>query len=128
VRPGSSWLLLKGVSLMLTGWKKAKSVKTSALAGYEKALGPEHPSTLDTINNLGGLYADQGRLVDAEAMYNRALAGYEKALGPEHMSTLDTINNLGDLYPDQGRLVDAEAMYNCALAGYPKALGHEHTS
>jgi hypothetical protein len=23
-----------------------------ALAGYEKALGPEHTSTLDTVNNL----------------------------------------------------------------------------
>jgi tetratricopeptide (TPR) repeat protein len=46
-----------------------------ALAGYEKALGPEHTSTLDTVNNLGILYADQGRLEDAEMMYNRALAG-----------------------------------------------------
>jgi hypothetical protein len=38
---------------------------------------------------------DQGRLKDAEMMYNRALAGYEKAWGPEHTSTLDIVNNLG---------------------------------
>jgi hypothetical protein len=69
-----------------------------ALAGKEKACGPEHTSTLDTVNNLGLLYAGQGRLEDAETMYIRALAGYEKALGPEHTSTLKTVNNLGILY------------------------------
>ncbi|TVY13910.1 Protein SERAC1, partial [Lachnellula arida] len=39
---------------------------------------------------LGNLYADQGKLVEAERMYQRALQGYEKAWGPEHTSTLDT--------------------------------------
>jgi hypothetical protein len=39
-----------------------------ALAGYEKALGPDHTSTLDTVNNLGLLYADQGKLAEAERL------------------------------------------------------------
>jgi Flp pilus assembly protein TadD len=43
-----------------------------AVAGYEKALGPDHTSTLDTVNNLGILYWNQGRLVDAETMFDRA--------------------------------------------------------
>jgi tetratricopeptide (TPR) repeat protein len=46
-----------------------------ALAGYEKVLGPDHTSTLDTVNNLGLLYGDQGKLDEAEQMYMRALAG-----------------------------------------------------
>jgi hypothetical protein len=29
-----------------------------ALRGYEEALGPDHTSTLDTVNNLGLLYAN----------------------------------------------------------------------
>jgi hypothetical protein len=33
-----------------------------ALGGYEKALGPDHTPTLDTVNNLGILYRDQGKL------------------------------------------------------------------
>jgi tetratricopeptide (TPR) repeat protein len=106
----------------------AEAMYHRALAGYEKALGPEHKSTLNTVNNLGNLYANQGCLVDAEAMYPRALAGYEKALGPEHTSTLLTVNNLGLLYANQGRLEDAEATDNRALAGYEKAPGPEHTS
>jgi len=50
-----------------------------ALDGKEKAWGPEHTSTLTTVNNLGLLYADQGKLAEAEKMYRRALDGKEKA-------------------------------------------------
>ncbi len=32
-----------------------------ALAGYDKSLGPDHTSTLDTVNNLSLLYSDQGQ-------------------------------------------------------------------
>ena len=35
------------------------------LAGKEKALGPDHTSTLDTVHNLGLLYRDQGKLAEA---------------------------------------------------------------
>jgi tetratricopeptide (TPR) repeat protein len=108
--------------------REGEAMYKRALAGYEKALGPGHTSTLRTINNLGNLYRDQDRLAEAEAMYERALAGFEKALRPEHTSTLHTINNLGNLYRDQDRLTEAEAMYERALAGYENALGLDHTS
>ena len=75
-----------------------------ALEGYEKALGRDHTSTLITVNDLGNLYSNQGKLAEAEAMYQRALEGYEKALGRDHTSTLSTVGNLGVLYMDQGKL------------------------
>ncbi|KAI6080082.1 hypothetical protein F4821DRAFT_104114 [Hypoxylon rubiginosum] len=77
---------------------------------------------------LGILYADQGRLAEAETMYKRALEGKEKAWGRDHTSTLDTVNNLGLLYKSQGRLAEAEAMYKRALEGKEKAWGRDHTS
>ncbi|KAJ5947785.1 Disease resistance protein [Penicillium verhagenii] len=80
------------------------------------------------LHSLGLLYADQGRLQEAEAMYERALEGYEKAGGREHTTTLDTVNNLGVLYAVQGRLQEAEAMYERALEGFDKVWGREHTS
>ncbi|KAK8121448.1 hypothetical protein PG999_005568 [Apiospora kogelbergensis] len=77
------------------------------------------------FGSLANLYADQGHLSEAQAMYQRALQGKEKAWGPDHTSTLDTVNNLGLLYADQGRLGEAEAMYQRALQGYKKALGDD---
>ena len=101
-----------------------------ALQGKEKAWGPEHTSTLDTVNNLGLLYADQSKLVEAEQMYQRALQGYEKALGMENITTyipaLNTIWNLGSLFEEENDLVKARIMYLKALAGYEKVVGPNH--
>jgi tetratricopeptide (TPR) repeat protein len=79
-------------------------------------------------HNMGSLYADQGRLGEAETIYQRALQGKEKALDAEHTSTLDTVHNLGVLYRNQGRLGEAETMFRRALQGYEKAFRAEHTS
>ncbi|KUJ15376.1 HET-domain-containing protein [Mollisia scopiformis] len=83
---------------------------------------------VDECHQLGLLYANQSKLVEAEQMYKRALQGYEKAWGLEHTSTLNTVNNLAILYKNQGKLVEAEQMYQRALQGYKKAWGPEHTS
>jgi tetratricopeptide (TPR) repeat protein len=104
---------------------EAEQMYQRALQGYEKALGPEHTSMLDTVNNLGLLYQKQGKLAEAEQIHQRALQGYEKALGPENISTLRTVNNLGILYAEQGKLAEANQMYQRALQGYEKALGVE---
>jgi hypothetical protein len=39
-----------------------------------------HTLTLETVNSLGNLYKDEGRLGKAEKMYERALRGYQKVL------------------------------------------------
>ncbi|KAJ1715653.1 hypothetical protein NYO67_2124 [Aspergillus flavus] len=78
------------------------------------------------LHMIGDLYADQGKLKEAEEMYQRALVGKEKALGPDHSSTLGTVNNLGVLYKTQGKLKEAEEMYQRDLAG-KKALGPDHS-
>ena len=96
---------------------EAEKMYQRALEGKEKAWGPEHTSTLSTVNNLGNLYKNQGKMAEAEKMYQRALEGYEKAWGPEHTSTLSTVNNLGSLYADQGKMAEAEKMYQRALEG-----------
>jgi tetratricopeptide (TPR) repeat protein len=92
------------------------------LQGYKEALRPKHTSTLSTVNNLGGLYKDQGKLDEVEKMFIRALQGREEALGPKHTSTLDTVNNLGVLYTRQAKLGEAEKMYMRELQGYEEAL------
>ena len=72
---------------------------------FQHQQGPEHTSTLDTVNNMANLYKNQGKMQEAEAMYRRALEGKETAWGPEHTSTLGTVNNLmACLYRDQGKM------------------------
>ena len=93
-----------------------------ALAGKEKALGPDHTSTLDTVNNLGLLYADQGKLGEAERMCQRALAGNEKALGPDHTSTLDTVNS-----PSYSSLPSYSSSSTSCLGSHPMNREDEET-
>jgi tetratricopeptide (TPR) repeat protein len=82
----------------------------------------------NALNSIGNLYTHQGKLKEAEEIYQRALEGKKKALGPDHSSTLATVNNLGLLYSHQGKPKEAEEMYQRALAGKEKALGPDHLS
>jgi tetratricopeptide (TPR) repeat protein len=66
-------------------------------------------------NAVSLLYADQGKLTEAEKMYIRALQGCEEAIGPDHTFVLSIVNNRGNLYADQGKLADADKMYIRAL-------------
>ncbi|KAK3615188.1 hypothetical protein LTR56_026749, partial [Elasticomyces elasticus] len=78
------------------------------LKGKEEAWGVKHTSTLDTVNNFCNLYADQGKLKGAEAMYMHALKGYEKTEG-------DHENAIRDLqrWPSANKLHD-DTFYNPA--------------
>jgi tetratricopeptide (TPR) repeat protein len=87
----------------------------------------EQETVLTAINLLGNLYANQGKLGEAEQMYERALRGREEALGPNHTLTLNTVNNLGNLYANQGKLGEAEQMYERGLREREEALGPNHT-
>ena len=81
------------------------------------------------LQKLGNLFSAQGKLDDAEKMYQRALQGYEKA-GADRVPTqqvLVTVNNLGNLYKDQARFDAAEKMYQRALQGHEELSGADHT-
>jgi tetratricopeptide (TPR) repeat protein len=79
------------------------------------------------LHNLGRLYATQGKLDEAEKVYQRALQGKEKAQGPDHPSTLGTVASLGRIYEKQGKLDEAEKMFQRALQGFKKARHTGHS-
>jgi len=58
-----------------------------ALAIWEKNLGPDHPDTASSLNNLATLCYYEGELEKAVRLMRRALAIWEAALGPEHPDT-----------------------------------------
>jgi tetratricopeptide (TPR) repeat protein len=73
-------------------------------------LGPDHPTTATSLNNLGFLYGHQGAYDKAEPFHLRALAIREKALGADHPITATSLNNLGFLYGHQGAYAKAEPL------------------
>jgi hypothetical protein len=77
----------------------------------EEALGPTHTSTLQTVNNLGILYADQDKLGAAEQIYQRALCGYKEVLSHEQVHqyrpALNTLENLGNFYATRAETTKA---------------------
>eukprot|EP00808_Paulinella_micropora_P011958 g42040.t1 len=64
-----------------------------ALQEREKTVGAEHPDTLTSVNNLGMLLKQQGKLAEAEPLFRRDLEGS----GAEHPFTLTSVNNLAGL-------------------------------
>jgi Flp pilus assembly protein TadD len=50
-------------------------------------LGPTHPDTATSLNNLALLYDAQGKYAEAEPLLRHALAIYEKQLGFQHPTT-----------------------------------------
>ena len=54
---------------------------------FERVLGPDHPDTARSLNNLDFLAYYEGDLAAARSYLARALAIYEQRLGPEHPDT-----------------------------------------
>jgi tetratricopeptide (TPR) repeat protein len=68
----------------LADYAEAQKLSERALAINEKALGPEHPDTASSLNNLGYILQAQGDPGGAWPYFERALAIREKALVPFH--------------------------------------------
>ena len=67
-------------------------------------LGPDHPDTLMSINNLANLLRELGRYPEAIALQVEALAKQKDRLGPDHPDTLLSSSNLAISYQNAGRL------------------------
>ncbi|OLZ55184.1 hypothetical protein BS329_03930 [Amycolatopsis coloradensis] len=64
------------------------------LADSERVLGPDHPNTLTSRNNLAGAYQAAGDVGRAIPLYEAALADSERVLGPDHPTTRAIRSNL----------------------------------
>ena len=97
-------------------YAKAEPLFQEALRIRQKVLGPEHPDTAQSLNNLAELYQDMGEYAKAEPLYQEALRIRQKVLGPEHPDTAISLNNLALLEFDLGRIDEATALARQASA------------
>ena len=97
-----------------------------ALSISEKQLGPDHPSTGTSLNNLAGLYRSMGRYEAAEPLYLRALSIDSAALGEDHPDTAIDYVNLAGLYTQFDRYEESETLYHKALKVFLDRLPQDH--
>ena len=75
---------------------EALALQQQVLATRTRVLGPDHPDTLGTANNLADTLRLLGRLPEARTLQQQVLAARTRVLGPDHPDTLGTANNLAD--------------------------------
>mgnify|MGYP000936789235 CR=1 FL=1 len=96
------------------------------LADSERVLGPDHPGTLVSRNNLALAYQDAGRLEKAIDLFKQTLADSERILGSDHPHTLTSRGNLASAYQDADELEQAIPLSEQALADFERILGPDH--
>src|SRR5215472_9427389 len=64
------------------------------LTARERVLGPDHPDTLTSRNNLANAYQAAGRTDEAITLHEQNLTARERVLGPDHPDTLTSRKNL----------------------------------
>lgn len=84
-----AWLLYS------TGrYDEAEPLFRNTLTARERVLGPDHPDTLSSRNNLAVLLSRTGRYDEAEPLLRDTLATATRVLGPDHPITQTVVANL----------------------------------
>ena len=78
------------------------------------------------LNNLAGVYEDQGEYEKALEYYGKALEVAERVLGNDHPLTATTYNNMAGVYKAQGDYEKALEYYGKALEVAERVLGNDH--
>ena len=108
------------------GAPQAIDAGEAVAADSARLLGPDHPDTLASWNNLAIACQEAGRKAEAVRLHERALAGRERVLGPDHPDTLASRNNLATAYQQMGWAAEAISSFRRALAGREQVLGPDH--
>jgi len=99
---------------------------TMAWRGMDETMGPEHPETLASRENLALLLVQTARYREAEAILRDVLAHRQNILGKRHLNTLRTYNSLGMALFHQKEFPEATVMCQFAYDGLMETRGAGH--
>ena len=91
-----------------------------------RVLGPDHPATLTTRQNLARWLGEVGKVDEAVARFDALLADYLRVLGPTHPDTLATRHNLARWLGEAGRVDEAAVRFEALLVDRTTVLGADH--
>ena len=80
------------------------------------------------LNNMAGVYQEQGDYEKALEYYEKDLEISERVLGSDHPSTATTYNNMAGVYKEQGDYEKALEYYEKDLEISERTLGNDHPS
>ena len=78
-------------------YDRAEPLYRQALSLKEKLVGPLHPDTAMTLNNLAVLLKAQGKMDEAASLYEQALAIFQAVFKPNHPKLLQCRKNYARL-------------------------------
>jgi tetratricopeptide (TPR) repeat protein len=107
-------------------YEKAVAQLRQSAAIYKRKLGPDHPDTLGTLNNLALAYEDAGNATEAIALLEQVRDAQLKNLGPDHPDILTTLHNLAVAYKAIGNITEAIALLEQVRHAEMKKLGSDH--
>jgi tetratricopeptide (TPR) repeat protein len=107
-------------------YEEAAPLFQRVLAIYERALGPEHPDTANSLWWMAVVKAQDGQVAEAESFYRRTLSIFEKALPPQHPNLAKLLDQFAAFLSRTGR--DAEANGLKARAEAIRAARQERSS
>jgi tetratricopeptide (TPR) repeat protein len=112
-------------SLIRTGdLGRAEQELLEAKKTVERAVGNQHAALAEVLLSLGNLFANLGRLVDAEAELRRAVAIYDKSTIDGQIK-YDAINALAGVVGKLRGVDGSRELYGRALDGYARLLGRD---
>ena len=111
-------------------YPKAEALLKEALAKRERVLGADSLELVGVLNNLGVLYADQGRTTEAMHILERGIAIADRAQASPALE-VPILSNLAAAYYKEGRYrkeryAQSEAMLRRVLGLQESRLGPDH--
>jgi hypothetical protein len=76
-------------------WKEAEKLEVQVVETMKRVLGPEHPDTLNSMNNLAHTYYAENRTAEAISLMQYVADQRTEKLGTDHPSTLNSAKALG---------------------------------
>ncbi len=118
--------IVGGVYSALGDYAKAEAMDRAALSIRSDYFGGESLPVAESLNDLGKVLWQEGKLPESEDLERRALAIREKRLGSENPEVAKSFNDLGVVLWYENNLSEAEPLLRQAFAMLKKLLGDNH--
>jgi serine/threonine protein kinase/Tfp pilus assembly protein PilF len=106
--------------------EESRKLHEETLRIRRRVLGPTHPDTLVSMNNLAATLLAQHRYAEAQKLFEEVIEIKGRTLGRDHPATLLSINNLATILMNHGHLAEARKLFEEVFDHNRKRLGLNH--